>query len=100
MPVRVDATRATARARKGSASVQPRTSVLANPEAVATNARGDLTPAQYAALRSSLPGAAGDWFTLLFAAIILGVVLYNGRLVVLFFRAKDPLPSTQRLFGH
>lgn len=80
--------------------MQARTSVLADPEAVATNARGDLTPAQHAALRSSLPAAAGDWFTLFFATVILGIVLYNWRLVVLFFRAKDPLPSTERLFGH
>lgn len=100
MPVRVDAARAAARARKGGTSVQPRTSDLADPEAVATNARGDLTPAQHAALRSSLPGAAEDWFRLFFATVILGVVLYNWRLVVLFFRAKDPLPTTERLFGH
>jgi hypothetical protein len=80
--------------------VQSRTSVLADPDAVATNARGDLTPPQRAALRSYLPGAVGDWFTLIFATAILGVVLYNWHLVVLFFRAKDPLPSTERLFGH
>jgi hypothetical protein len=80
--------------------MQPRTSALADPEAVATNARGDLTPPQRTALRSRLPGAAGEWFTLAFATAILGVVLYNWRFVTLFFRAKDPLPSTEHFFGH
>lgn len=80
--------------------MQPRTSALADPEAVATNARGDLTPPQRAALRSFLPGAAGHWFILAFATAILGVVLYNWRFAAQFFRAKDPLPSTEHFFGH
>jgi hypothetical protein len=80
--------------------VQPRTSLLNDPEAVATNARGDLTPAQRAALRRFLPGVVGDWFLLAFATMILGVVLYNWRIASRIFRAKDPLPSTEHFFGH
>lgn len=79
--------------------MQSHPSALSDPEAIATNARGDLTPAQRAALRARLPGNFGEWLRLAFAAAILGVVLYNGRLVVRFFRAKDPLSSTEHLFG-
>ncbi|MGI8855360.1 MAG: hypothetical protein ACR2JW_06390 [Thermomicrobiales bacterium] len=80
--------------------MQPPPSALTDPEAVATNARRDLTPAQRAALRRFLPGAAGHWFILAFATAIFGVVFYNWRLVSRVFRAKDPLPSTEHLFGH
>jgi hypothetical protein len=79
--------------------VQSQTSILSDQETIATNVRGDLTPAQRAALRSRLPGGIGEWFRLAFAAAILGVVLYEWRFVVLFFRAKDPLSSTEHLFG-
>ncbi len=80
--------------------MQPHTSSLADPQAVATNARGDLTPAQHTALRRYLPGAAGHWLILAFATAILGVVLDNWRLLSRVLRAKDPLPSTEHLFGH
>ncbi len=74
-------------------------STLCDPEALATNSRGDLTPSQLRALRSRLPGDGEAWILFAFSVLILGVVLTHLRLLVDFFTFADPFAIKKHLLG-
>src|SRR4051794_36934130 len=75
-------------------------SPLSDPEALAINARGELTGAQYTALRSRLPAVFGPVCVVAVGAFIAGFILYHWPIAGAILRVKDPLPSTEHLFGH
>ena len=82
--------------------MEPRTALsrLCDPETLAANARGELTPAQHQALRARLPAVGSSILTVAAGVLGFGFVLVHVGTVVEVLAARDPLPLREHVRGY